>query len=452
MRTDLMHTIGIVGLDWRQQRSALLAELTIPRQARVGVLPSLCERAGVRELVYLATCGRVEVIFAMDEPESIAEARRRIFSALTGRGPLDDKAEQAIRMWQGDRAIEHLFTVASGLDSARIGESEVAGQLRNALADARAAGTSGPAIERAFNEAFRVARRIKPITEGRIGNVSLGDIAVRHAIERSHVTAGDVAVVGVSAMTERCVRALLADGATVMLVNRTLARAEELAAKVGGTAAVTARSLDDFRAYPGAICAMILATGACTPIFSVGDLERLSANAPWKLPPLLIDLGVPPNVDPHDAATAKTPRIGMEVISTEAAVDCARVLAEFADARTIIDDAVIDFRKKSAELLAAPAIIRLRESYRRTARERVERLIGKSLPNLDESDRETLRQWADTLALRLAHVPTVGLRELASTFGSGATDAFFGADDERLRRDFVERDPAVVVILQCPAQ
>ncbi len=448
MHTDLMRTIGIVGLDWRQQRSALLAELTIPREARVGELPSLRERTGLRELVYLATCGRVEVIFALDEADSIAEARRRIFSALTGRGPLDDEAEQSIRTWQGDRAIEHLFTVASGLDSARIGESEVAGQLRDALADARAAGTSGPAIERAFTEAFRVARRIKPITEGRIGNVSLGDIAVRHAIERLHLTAGAVAVVGVSAMTERCVRALLTVGATVTIVNRTLARAEELAAKVGGAA----RSLDDFRANPGAICAMILATGAGTPIFCVADLERISANAPANLPPLLIDLGVPPNVAPPDAAAARTPRTGIERISAEAAVDRDRVLAEFAEARMIIDVAVVEFKKKSAELLAAPAIIRLRESYRRTASERVERLIGKSLPNLDEADRATLRQWADTLALRLAHVPTVGLRELASTFGSGATDAFFGADDGALRRDLVERDPAVVVILQCPAQ
>jgi glutamyl-tRNA reductase len=425
MHTHLMRTIGVVGLDWRQQRSALLAELTIPREARVGELPSLRERAGVSELVYVATCGRVEVIFAVDEAESLVEARRRIFSALTGRGPLDYEAEQAIRMWQGDRAIEHLFTVASGLDSARIGESEVAGQLREALADAHAAGTVGPTIERAFIEAFRVARRVKPITEGRIGNVSLGDIAVRHAVERSHICRGAVAVVGVSSMTERCVRALVSDGARVLIVNRTLSRAEELAAKVGGEP----RALEAFRATPDAVSAVILATGAGAPIFTVTDLERLQANASAALPPLLIDLGVPPNVAPRDAAAARVPRIGMERISEEAALGRDRVLAEFADARQIIDDAVVEFRKKSAELLAAPAIVRLRESYRRTASERVERLIGKSLPNLAAADQETLRQWADTLALRLAHVPSVGLRELASTFGQGATDAFFTADN-----------------------
>ena len=420
MHTDLLRSIGVVGLDWRQQRSSLLAELTSPRDRRVEQLPALRDRAGVRELVYVATCGRVEVIFAIDDSASMAEARRRIFEALSGRAPLDDEAEQAFRSWHGDRAVEHLFTVASGLDSARIGESEVAGQLRNALSDARQAGTAGPALERLFAETFRVARRVKPVTEGRVGNVSLGDIAVRHAIECSQLTGGAVAVVGVSAMTERCTRALQEAGVPVLIVNRTVARAEELAARVGGTA----RSLEEFRAHPDAVSAVILATGAGSPIFSGADLTRLSAAALGAGTPLLIDLGVPPNVSPHDAMSAQTPRIGMDQISAEAAVDRDRVLAEFAEARTIIDKAIVDFGKKSAERLAAPAIIKLRASYRQTASERVEWILGTSLQNLDEAERDALRHWADTLALRLAHLPTVGLRALASTFGPDATDAF----------------------------
>ncbi len=425
MTNTAKRTIGVVGIDWRQQHASLLAELTIPREERVETLRPLRDRAGVAELVYIATCGRVEVVFTTDETDSIAATRRRIFEALTGRAPLDDEAEAAIRSWHGDRAIEHLFTVASGLDSARIGESEVAGQLRDALADARAAGTSGSELERVFTEALRVARRVKPITEGRIGNVSLGDIAVRHAVERSQLDGGAVAVIGVSAMTERCVKSLVDAGVRVIVVNRTEGRAQEMASRAGAES----RSLDAFRAAPDPVAAIILATGSAEPVLSAADLERLARCGAAALPPLLIDLGVPPNVAPRDATDAKTPRIGMERISEEAALDRDRILAEFTDARAIIDDAVIEYRKKSAELLAAPAIIRLRESYRRTASERVERLIGKSLPNLGEEDRETLRQWADTLALRLAHVPSVGLRELASTFGPGATEAFFIEDE-----------------------
>ena len=75
--------------------------------------------------------------------------------------------------------------MASGLDSARVGESEIAGQIRDALADALAADTVGPRLERVFTEALRVAKRVKPMTEGRIGTVSLSEIAERHAAERA---------------------------------------------------------------------------------------------------------------------------------------------------------------------------------------------------------------------------------------------------------------------------
>ena len=83
-----MHRIGVVGLCWKQRRGALLAELTIPRASRVERLPALMAQAGVQELVYVATCGRVEVAFATDGNVSFDACRRRVFEALTGREPL----------------------------------------------------------------------------------------------------------------------------------------------------------------------------------------------------------------------------------------------------------------------------------------------------------------------------------------------------------------------------
>src|SRR5512141_1098913 len=207
-----MHRIGVVGVSWRQQRGALVTKLTIPREARVERLPALREQAGVQELVYIATCGRVEVAFATDGTVPFDACRRRIFAALTGTEPRAGEAEHLLRAWHGEGAAEHLFVVASGLDSARVGESEVAGQIRDALADAQAAGTSGARLERVFAEALRVAKRIRSMTEGKIGNVSLAGIAERHAAERVLRTGGAVALVGVSTMTEQCARLLAARG------------------------------------------------------------------------------------------------------------------------------------------------------------------------------------------------------------------------------------------------
>ncbi|MFI5231968.1 MAG: glutamyl-tRNA reductase [Gemmatimonadales bacterium] len=433
-----MHRIGVVGTSWRQRRGALLAELTIPRESRIERLTQLRDQAGVEELVYIATCGRVEIAFATGDNFSFDACRRRLFAALTGRDPHAGEAEHVLRAWHGEGAAEHLFVVASGLDSARVGESEIAGQVRDSLSDAQSAGTAGPRLERVFTEALRVARRVKPMTEGRIGTVSLAEIAERHAADRALRTRGAVAVVGISPMTEQCARSLSARGVPVIVVNRTLRRAEMLAAEVGGAA----RQLDAFRAAPDAVEVVVLATGAPEPVLGRADLERLAARTASGEPPLVIDLGVPPNVAPEAAEAADVRRIGIDRISEEAADDRDRLLLDFADARTVIDDALVEFRKQTAERLVGPVIAQLRLGYRRTALEGVDRLLAKSLPNLGDADRETLRRWAETLASRLAHVPSIGLRDLAFTIGPSAVEAFFESSDPAIRASLAATDHA----------
>lgn len=425
-----MHRVGVVGISWRQRRADMVAALTIPREERAARVPGLREAAGVEELVYLATCGRVEIAFATDGCQTFDAIRRRLFGALTGREPKSGEAEHALRAWHGEGAAEHLFLVASGLDSARVGESEIAGQFRDAIALAKEVGTAGPRLERVFDEALKVSKRIRPLTEGRIGNLSLAELAGQHALERVRRTPGAVALVGVSPMTEKCAASLAADGIAVIVVNRTLSRAESLAAEVGGTA----RSLDAFRAAPDAVECIVLATGANEPVLSRADLERISARTASGEPPLIIDLGVPPNVTPEAAADADVPRLGMDRMNDEAAEGRERLLLEFADARAIIDDAVVEFRKHTAERLVGDMIAQLRLSYRRTAMEGVERLLAKSLHGIDESEREAIRRWAETLANRMAHLPSVGLRDLAFEIGPSAVETFFGRSDKKVRR------------------
>ncbi len=420
-----MHRVGVVGISWRQRRAEVLSALTIPRDERAARLPQLRAASGVEELVYLATCGRVEVAFATDGTASFDVIRRRLFAELMGREPRSGEAEHAFRAWHGEGAAEHLFVVASGLDSARVGESEVAGQVRDALALAKSCGTSGPRLERVFDEALKVARRIRPLTEGRIGTVSLAEIAAHHAVERVRRTPGAVALVGISSMTEKCADLLAREGIPVIVVNRTLARAETLAAAVGGTA----RSLDAFRAAPDAVEVVILATGASEPVLGRAELERLSGRTISGEPPLVLDLGVPPNVLPEVAAAADVPRLGMERISEDAAHGREQLLLAFADARAIIDEAVVEFRRQTAERLVGGMIAQLRLNYRRTALEGVERLLTKSLPGLPEAEREAVRRWAETLANRMAHLPSIGLRDLAFEVGPAAVETFFRSSE-----------------------
>src|ERR1035437_15169 len=195
-----MHRIGVVGISWRHRRADALGTFTIPREERTARVPRLAAALGVRELVYVATCNRVEVAFDIEGATLIAVLRRRIFAELAGREPRAGEAEHALRVWQGEGAAGHLFLMAAGLDSARggrgggaadlpfrraagldwarWGESEVGGQVRAALELSRTLGLVGPRLDRVFGEALKVAKHVRPVTEGRIGKVSLSEIAL----------------------------------------------------------------------------------------------------------------------------------------------------------------------------------------------------------------------------------------------------------------------------------
>ena len=321
--------------------------------------------------------------------------------------------------------------MTAGLDSARVGESEISGQVREAIEQSRALGLLGPRLEKVFAEAMKVAKHVRPVTEGRIGKVSLSEIALRHVIERIERTPGPVALVGVSPMTDQCAHALAARGVPVIIVNRTLERAQALATDVGGES----RSLDAFRAAPDGVEALIVATGAREPVFSRADLERMAARAPSGESPLVVDMGVPANVAPEDAVAADVLRIGMADISEEAAADRGRILMEFAEARAIVDDALTDLRRHAAERLIGPMIAQMRLRYRRTALEGVERLFERELAGLGETERDAIRRWAETLARRFAHVPSVGLRDLVFQSGPSAVEAFFENSEPDLARE-----------------
>ena len=422
-----MNRIGIVGISWRHRRPDALALLTIPRDERERRVPELARAIGVSELVYIATCNRVEVLFATDGQTPMTAYRPRIFAALAGRAPRGGEAEQVLSVRQGEGAVEHLFLVAAGLDSARLGESEVTSQVREAMELAKTSGLVGGRIEPVLADALKVAKRVRPVTEGKIGHVSLAEIAMRHVWEHLVVTPGAVALLGVSPMTEQCARALRARDVGVVIVNRTLARAQALADEIGASA----MSLDGFRATPPAVEVVLTATGASEPVLTRGDLERLAARTPSGCNPLVVDMGVPPNVAPEDALAADVPRVGMDVISDEAALDRDRLLGEFADARALVDEALTDLRRRMAERLVGPMVAELRRRYRHTALEGVDRLLEKELAGIGPEERDVIRQWAETLARRFAHVPSVGLRELAVQAGPDAVEAFFlGAEPE----------------------
>lgn len=429
-----MQNIGLVGANCRTRNAELVARLTIPKEQRPERLPALAEELGVNELVYLATCNRVEVAFVGDGTTGVEQYRRHVFTALMGRRPQTGEAERTFNAWLGEGAVEHLFLVAAGLDSARLGESEVRQQVREALTTAREAGVSGSLLDYVLTRALQAAGRCRRTGADEDEPASLADIALEHLLDRLQETPGTVALVGVSPMTRRCAARLSAAAARLLIVNRSPARGSELAADVGGEY----RSLEDFRSRPEAIEAMLVSTGSTEVLFGRPELERMVARTPSSEPPLIVDMSVPPNTDRAAADATGVHLIDMDEIVSLASADRDQRLVDLAPARQSIDESLARLRKSLAERAISPVIARLHERYRDTAVEGVNRLLAKQLTGLDAADHDVVRQWAEVLARRFAHVPTKGLRELAAEYGTSAVKSFLDASGEDFFGDGAE--------------
>jgi glutamyl-tRNA reductase len=436
-----MHQIGVVGLSYRHAGVDDIARFSLPKEEVGARLPALRERLQAGELLYVGTCNRVEVLYTTLDGSAAGDSRREIFEALIGRAPQPGEANRILRAWTGEAALEHLFLVACGLDSAQAGEQEIAAQIRGAWEASRAANVSGPTLDRLVAEALGMANKVHRIEAG-MPAPSLADLAadriLAHLGRDAGAAAGGgvprqtaVALLGVSPMTKRCGMALHRAGIPLVVVNRTLEVAEEFAQSVGGQAL----SLAQFRADPAAVGGLVLAAGGGEPILDSDSLKRLAskgATAGGKSP-LLVDFGVPPNVDPEAARAAGLARVGMDELIQTAQERRLSELMRLAPVRAAIDERLAFLRDDLAARAIGRKLADLRGAFEQIAADEADRALGAELRGLDESQREQLRRFASTVARRLAHLPIAGMRAVAAHAGADALDAFFR--EARLRRN-----------------
>ena len=434
-----MDQIGVVGLSYRHVGVDAVARFSVPR-AQVPVwLGQLRAHLKGAEVLYVGTCNRVEIVYATADGAPAADCRAEIFRSLTGREPAAGEAARALRAWTGEAAVEHLFLLACGLDSAQTGEQEIATQLRDAWEESRLAHSSGPVLDRLMGEALGMARRVRRMTNG-IRTPSLGDLAADRALQHLAGGAGRVGLLGVSPMTRRCATVLAAANVPLLIVNRTLQTAQELAA----TIAAEAISLEAFRAQPPQLRALVLATGGGEPVLDAATLARLGSSG--AAAPLLIDFGVPPNVDPAAARAIGLTRVGMDDLIEAAQGRRLAQLVRLAPVRAAIDERLTHLRADLATRAIGTRMADLRESFEQIAAAEVARALAHELRTLDPQEAQQLQRLASTVARRLAHLPLAGLRAAALHASAEAVDAFFdGARSSRggapLPDEQPKRDP-----------
>jgi glutamyl-tRNA reductase len=442
-----MHQIGVVGLSYRHAGIDEVARLSIPRADLEARLPPLRAALGVSELLYLGTCNRVELFFATHDGEPAGDLRGPALEQLTGRRSPPGQAARLLRAWAGESALEHVLLLACGLDSAQAGEREITAQLRAAWEAARAAGTSGPMLDRLMAEALGMANRVQRLHAG-AGASSLADLAAARVLDHLAEAPGSVALVGVSPMTRRCGLALHRAGIPLLVVNRTLAPAAEFATCVAGRA----MPLEEFRERPESVAALVLAAGGGEPVLDGRSLQRLAESAGCApqassqlrrgRAPLAVDFGVPPNVDPDEAVRAGIIRVGMSDLVQEVQARRVTDLLRLAPVRAAIDERLARLRDEMATRAIGSRLAQLRGSFERIAADELERALAQELRGLPPDQREAVQQLTSRLARRLAHLPISGMRAAAVHASPDVIDAFFR--EARLHRaDRVSASPPV---------
>jgi glutamyl-tRNA reductase len=254
---------------------------------------SIASEAGCTEALLLTTCNRVEVYVVSDKRISTDEIARCLM-AKTNCNP-HNYAPPFYR-YEDHKCVQHLFRVASGLDSMVVGESEIFGQAKKAYESARTSAAVGPYLHRLFQRAFRVAKQVRTHTEIARGAVSVGSVAVELAQRIfGNLSECTVLVLGAGETSERTARALVSRGVTDLRVsNRSLDRAHDLAQAVGGRAV----PFDDWAAQCREIDILLTSTASETPLLTPDILAPMLRQR-LDRPLFIIDVAVPRDVDPR---------------------------------------------------------------------------------------------------------------------------------------------------------
>jgi len=244
--------------------------------------------AGLSEVVLLSTCNRVEIYGVTPEINGNVHA---IFRHLAA-GDADFSPYLYVK--EGAEAVQHLFSVASGLDSMVIGETEITGQVKLAYQAAQGAKLTGRVLNRVFQTALQTAKEIRTETGIGCGATSVGSVAVELAekIFDRDLSQKTVMIIGAGKMGEACVKHLSKKGARSVLVsNRSFERARTLADEFGGRAI----RFDDCLAAMEEADIVVSSTGCPRTILHREEIARVM-QARRNRPLVLIDIAVPRDI------------------------------------------------------------------------------------------------------------------------------------------------------------
>ena len=395
----------VVGLSHRNAPIEVRERLAVPAEQLPRTLRQLSRIAGVQEVLLLSTCNRVEIYAVADGPGAVDS----IAGQLGGIGG-KDVLPHLVKATEQE-AVRHLFRVASSLDSLVVGEPQILGQLKDAIAEASKQQTLGPKLDAAMRCALHLAKRVRSETKIGAGQVSVPSVAVDLAEHIFADLAGRQALlVGAGEMAETAARQLARHGADLVVVNRSAERAKYLAGATGGEPALW----EDLT--QGLIRADIVlaSTSSPEPIITVELLKRVRHRRRGRTL-FLIDIAVPRNVEAAVNDLDNVYLYDIDDLSLVVAQSLQGRAAEAQRAEDLVAAETESFMRRSAERALAPVIVGLRERTSEILTAELERTVRGRLKHLSPKDLKSLHIMINAAVNKLLHQPITRLKGAADT-------------------------------------
>lgn len=402
-------SVVVVGLNHRTVPLELLERVNVSPARLPKVLGDLAAREHVGEVVVLSTCHRTEVYAVAERYHGAVQDIRNAFSEMAFIAPEDFSDHMYTYFDEG--AVNHLFSVAAGLDSVVLGESEILGQVRQAWQSAQEEGATGPRLAALFRHAIVVGKRARTETAIGRGSTSLAHAAVDMAARRLGSLEGKrILLLGAGEVGESMALAVAGiDGAEVFVANRTWERAVALASRVGGRAV----QLDGVGAALADVDVLLTSTGAPSAIVDQSDLAPV-VDAREGRPLLIVDVAMPRDIDPSVSELRGVELLDLDDVRAFVEAGLAERRREVSRVRAIIDEERDRFLDSVTAREVAPIITALRQRAEALRAAELERQRGR-LEDLDPRQREVVEAVTRGVLAKLLHDPTVHLKDAAGT-------------------------------------
>lgn len=408
-----MH-IAVVGLSHRTAPVEIREKLSIPEQSMEASLQQLRSDEQVLEASILSTCNRLEIYALLRHPEQGIEAVGSFLSAVSGL-ELVELTPHLFTYHHAD-AVAHLLRVAAGLDSLVLGEGQILSQVKKMVRLGQEYRSVGPILNRLLNQAVSTGKRVRSETNLGTGAVSISSAAVELAQLKVGQTRGledlvsldqeQVAVIGAGRMARLLLQHLRAKGCLgALLLNRTLARAETLAADFPDLP-VQCRSLDELDHCLSTCSLVFTSTAAEEPMITRERLQTLNRRSSL----MLIDIGVPRNISADVTDLPGVMRFDVDDLQEVVArnQEARREIA--AEAEALLQEESRLFLEWWDGLEAVPLVNRLRVQLEEIREQELQKALSRMGPDLSSRERKVVEALTKGIINKILHGPVTHLR------------------------------------------